>query len=161
MQHITRRQFLKGASGLAVAASTAAAADSRIVVVGAGLAGLAAAFDLAEAGADVVLVEQSNRAGGRIRTIRDVFDDGAWVDVGGQTSGPGYANFFYYATLFGLEFEPQSVFRGRPEVLLDLDSALFAVSDLRAEPSRWPPALNNSRTVSRRADSADTVSTLL
>jgi monoamine oxidase len=33
------------------------------------------------------------------------------------------------------------VFRGRPEVLLDVDNDLLAVSDLRAEPSRWPLAL--------------------
>ncbi len=146
MQHLTRRQFLKGAGGIAIATSAVGvAADERpVVVVGAGLAGLAAAYDLAEAGVNVVLAEQSNRAGGRIRTVRGVFDDDAWVDVGGQTSGPGYANFFYYATLFNLEFEGQSVFRGRPEVLLDLAGTLFAASELRAEPSRWPLALTDA-----------------
>ena len=145
MQQVTRRQFLKGAGGIAVAASAVGAVDEPpVVVVGGGLAGLAAAYDLAESGVNVVLAEQSNRAGGRIRTVRDVFDDDAWVDVGGQTSGPGYANFFYYATLFELEFEPQAVFRGRPEVLIDLEGTLFKGSELRAEPSRWPVALTDA-----------------
>ena len=145
MQQLTRRQFLKGAGGLAIAASTLGrAAETRVVVVGAGLAGLAAAWDLSEAGVSVLLAEQSTRAGGRIRTVRDVFDDGAWVDVGGQTSGPGYANFFYYATLFELEFEPQSVFRGRPEVLLDIEGSLLSGSALRADPSLWPVALSDA-----------------
>ena len=144
MQRLTRRQFLKGAGGLAIAGSVPGAADERpVVVIGAGLAGLAAAYDLAEAGIHVLVAEQSERAGGRIRTVRNVFDDGAWVDVGGQTSGPGYANFFYYATLFELEFEPQAVFRGRPEILLDLDGQLFAGSELRANPDRWPVALGD------------------
>lgn len=140
MNELSRRRFLKGAGSLALAgaAPAAFAADSKVVVIGAGLAGLAAAYDLAEAGIDVVVAEQSGRAGGRIRTVRDVFDDGAWVDVGGQTSGPGYANFFYYSTLFELEFEPQSVFRGRPEVLIDLDGSLYRGSALRADPSAWP-----------------------
>ena len=143
MQHVTRRQFLKAAGGVAVAGSAlgAAAGERPVVIIGAGLAGLAAAYELREAGINVRIAEQSDRAGGRIRTVRDVFDDGAWVDVGGQTSGPGYANVFYYARLFELEFEPQTVFRGRPQVLLDIGDELSAVSALRADPSRWPVAL--------------------
>ncbi|MEO1247010.1 MAG: NAD(P)/FAD-dependent oxidoreductase [Pseudomonadota bacterium] len=143
MSQLSRRRFLKGAGGLALAGSAAGAfaASERVVVVGAGLAGLAAAYDLVDAGYDVLLAEQSDRAGGRIKTVRDVFDDGAWVDVGGQTSGPGYANFFYFATLFELEFEPQSVFRGRPEVILDLKGDRYTASELRADPERWPVAL--------------------
>ena len=43
----------------------------RVVVVGGGLAGLAAALDLAEAGADVVLLEAGDRFGGQIRTTRE------------------------------------------------------------------------------------------
>lgn len=144
MRELSRRDFLLGASSLALVppAAQALAAGGRVVVVGAGLAGLAAAYDLMEAGVDVVVAEQAERAGGRIKTVRDVFDDGAWVDVGGQTSGPGYANFFYFATLFELEMEPQSVFRGRPEVLLDLEGALYTGSELRADPSRWPVDLH-------------------
>ena len=143
MQELTRRRFLKGAGGLALTGSAAGvlASQPRVAVVGAGLAGLAAAYDLVEAGFDVQLAEQSGRAGGRIRTVRDVFDDGAWVDVGGQTSGPGYANFFYFATLFELEFEPQSVFRGRPEVIVDLEGKQYTASELREDPGRWPLAL--------------------
>ena len=43
----------------------------RVVVVGGGLAGLAAALDLAEAGADVVLLEAGDRFGGQVRTTRE------------------------------------------------------------------------------------------
>jgi len=145
MQELTRRRFLKGAGGLALAGSAAGvfASQPRVAVVGAGLAGLAAAHDLVEAGFDVQLAEQSERAGGRIKTLRNVFDDGAWVDVGGQTSGPGYANFFYFSTLFELEFEPQSVFRGRPEVILDLEGKRYTASELREDPDRWPLALTS------------------
>lgn len=143
MRELSRRDFLLGASSLALVppAARALLAGERVVVVGAGLAGLAAAYDLMEAGVDVVVAEQAERPGGRIKTVRDVFDDGAWVDVGGQTSGPGYANFFYFATLFELEMEPQSVFRGRPEILLDLEGTLYTGSELRTDASRWPVAL--------------------
>lgn len=43
----------------------------RVVVVGGGLAGLAAAFELTEAGADVVVLEAGDRFGGQVRTTRE------------------------------------------------------------------------------------------
>ncbi|MBU3717842.1 MAG: FAD-dependent oxidoreductase [Actinobacteria bacterium] len=56
----------------------------RVVVVGAGLAGLSAAESLARGGADVVLLEATDRVGGRVRTVTlgdHVVETGAeWVD---------------------------------------------------------------------------------
>ncbi|HEY6568040.1 MAG TPA: NAD(P)/FAD-dependent oxidoreductase [Actinomycetota bacterium] len=53
-----------------------------VVIVGAGMAGLACALDLRAAGADVVVVEASSRPGGRVRTV--TFPDGRWVEAGGE-----------------------------------------------------------------------------
>lgn len=58
-----------------------------VVVVGAGLAGLAAARTLVRAGLDVVLVESANAPGGRVRT--DVID-GVQLDRGFQLFNPAY-----------------------------------------------------------------------
>jgi len=57
-----------------------------VVVVGAGLAGLAAARDLVRAGRTVTVVEARDRVGGRIVNHR--FDDGTTVEIGGQWVGP-------------------------------------------------------------------------
>ena len=54
-------------------------AAHRIVVVGAGIGGLAAAVDLASQGAMVTVVERAERAGGK---IREVVADGAAIDAG-------------------------------------------------------------------------------
>lgn len=80
-----RRDFLKTASGLYLAggASWARAAqtraDEKIVVIGAGMAGLAAAGALRERGFDVLVVEARDRIGGRINTDRSL---GCAVDLG-------------------------------------------------------------------------------
>ena len=62
----------------------AAAAD--VVVVGAGLAGLAAASRLVDAGAQVVVLEARERVGGRTLTVPTA--DGTPIDHGGQWIGP-------------------------------------------------------------------------
>jgi monoamine oxidase len=61
-----------------------AAAD--VVVVGAGLAGLAAASRLVDAGAEVVVLEARERVGGRTLTVPTA--DGTPIDHGGQWIGP-------------------------------------------------------------------------
>src|SRR5436190_19185876 len=76
----TRRQFLRRAgaagAGLATAgvwsrvADAAAASSPRIVVVGAGLAGLTCAYRLRQAGLTAQVHEASARVGGRCWTLR-------------------------------------------------------------------------------------------
>ncbi len=56
----------------------------RVVVVGAGFAGLRAAADLRAAGADVVLVEGGTRPGGRVRTVHSAFQGGQYSESGAE-----------------------------------------------------------------------------
>lgn len=61
--------------------------SSDVVVVGAGLAGLAAALRLASAGLEVAVLEASDRVGGRVRTDQV---DGVLLDRGFQLLNPMY-----------------------------------------------------------------------
>ncbi len=55
-----------------------------VVVVGAGLAGLAAAVDVKESGAKVLVLEARDRVGGRVLTIRDGFAQDQHGEAGGD-----------------------------------------------------------------------------
>ena len=69
-----------------------------VVVVGAGLAGLAAAQHLQERGCDVEVLEAKSRPGGRIRSIRR--GDGV-EEAGGTTIGGGYRRVIDAAARYG------------------------------------------------------------
>ena len=46
--------------------------EKKVIIVGAGISGLTAGYLLKEAGHNVVILEASNRAGGRIQTYRSL-----------------------------------------------------------------------------------------
>ncbi len=65
----------------------------KIVIIGAGVSGLAALHTLRKAGVDAICLEATNKAGGRVATVRR---DGFIMDAGAQFF------FRYYDTCFGL-----------------------------------------------------------
>lgn len=71
-----------------------------VAVVGAGMAGLTCALDLAEAGADVVVLEAGRRPGGRVRTV--TFPDGRWVESGGEWIDTAHRHVHALLERFGL-----------------------------------------------------------
>jgi len=77
-----------------------------IVVVGAGLAGLAAARTLAGNGLDVLLLEGQDRVGGRVGT--DVID-GWYADHGFQLLNPAYPALRRYVDVESLRLQPLGV----------------------------------------------------
>jgi monoamine oxidase len=57
-------------------------AQGRIAIIGAGLAGLAAAYELDALGYETVVLEARMQAGGRVRTLRETFSDGLYAEAG-------------------------------------------------------------------------------
>ena len=75
-----------------------------VAVVGAGLAGLVAARDLARAGAGVAVLEARDRVGGR--TLNHDIGDGKVVEVGGQWVGPTQHRLLALARELGVDTFP-------------------------------------------------------
>jgi monoamine oxidase len=71
-----------GTRSTPVPAQTQRARIPSVLVVGAGLSGLATAHALTERGYDVKVLETSDRPGGRILTIRSPWRDGLFVEAG-------------------------------------------------------------------------------
>jgi monoamine oxidase len=78
--------------------------EADVVVVGAGLAGLAAARALAVEGASVVVLEARSRVGGRV--LNEKIGAGQVVEVGGQWIGPTQNRLAAQAAALGVETFP-------------------------------------------------------
>lgn len=93
---LTRRGFLQGSAAVAgltlvggVASPSRLLAQPKrgageVVIVGAGMAGLAAAWRLHQAGVAVRVLEGQDRIGGRMYSQRDFFPDGQVCELGGE-----------------------------------------------------------------------------
>src|SRR5581483_6179567 len=67
------------------------------------LAGLAAAHDLLELGANVTVVDARDRVGGRVWTIRDGFTDNQHAEAGGDLIDEGQGEIRALAAAYGLK----------------------------------------------------------
>ena len=87
------------------AAPARGAAAPRIVVVGAGLAGLSAAYALRNAGYTAEVHEASDRIGGRCWTLRGAFADGQIAEHGGELIDQGHTHIRQLAQGLGLKLD--------------------------------------------------------
>ena len=115
---ISRREFLvrsavAALSACLIPASLARGEDldrteraKKVIVVGAGLAGLSAAYWLTETGHDVTLLEATTRPGGLVQTLRGPFSDGLYADTGAMFIPEDHDLTMKYVNLFRLPLKP-------------------------------------------------------
>jgi monoamine oxidase len=101
---LTRRQLLGGsaaAAGLALAGcrpfapaprTLAGGGEGRVVIVGAGIAGLTAGYRLHQQGVSVRIFEGQDRIGGRMYSLRGYFPDDQVAELGGELIDTGHVH---------------------------------------------------------------------
>jgi monoamine oxidase len=76
--------------------------DKTVTIIGAGLAGLSAAYDLQSAGWRVTVLEARERVGGRVFSVRS-FSNGAVAEAGGEFIEDSHARMLALAKQFDLK----------------------------------------------------------
>ncbi|HEY9890117.1 MAG TPA: flavin monoamine oxidase family protein [Candidatus Obscuribacterales bacterium] len=132
----SRRQLLRSLAAL-IATGTlgfpsralAAATAGHVIVIGAGLAGLTAAYELQQAGWRVTVLEARARVGGRVTTLRSPFTAGQHAEGGGEyiDSLRVHRQMHRYVRAFGLQLEP--VNRTPEQGIYYLQGQRFPLSD--------------------------------
>jgi monoamine oxidase len=111
-----RRRFLARSAAASAALMLPACArtpprvadEDEVVVVGAGVAGLACAYRLREAGLRVRVYEAQDRIGGRMFSLRNHFADGQVCELGGELIDTGHARIRALAAELGLALDDLS-----------------------------------------------------
>ena len=112
---ITRRQFLSrsalAVAGAGLARQTNAATvlkgpAKKVLILGAGMAGLVAGFELSKLGHDITILEARTRPGGRVHALRDPFQDGLFAEEGAARIPDEHDLTLKYVKVFNLPLEP-------------------------------------------------------
>lgn len=98
--------FFPGSLSAADYLSGSTSNPKKVIVVGAGLAGLAAARELRKAGHEVVILEARNRPGGRVSTLKKPFAEGLYAEEGAAAFSESYTEALKLIEEFGLEKIP-------------------------------------------------------
>lgn len=116
---ISRRQFLRR-SAIAVAGAglnqsqlsgavrtiVLSGPARKVLILGAGMAGLVAAHELTKLGHDVTVFEARTRPGGRVHTLREPFSDGLFAEEGAARIPENHDLTHKYVKEFALPLEP-------------------------------------------------------
>jgi len=116
---VSRRQFLRrgalAAAGIGLLQTSLVRGANAIVVrspakkvliLGAGMAGLVAAYELTQLGHDVTILEARTRPGGRVHTLREPFADALYAEAGAARIPDDHNLTLKYVKQFELPLEP-------------------------------------------------------
>lgn len=158
---LSRRQFLQRGALAAAAVSVLpgktlgsalihlSGPPKRVLILGAGLAGMVAGHELSQLGHNVTILEARMRPGGRVHTLREPFSDGLYAEAGAARIPPDHDLTLKYLKLFDVPLEPMYPTRlstvrldGGPRRLVGMEGFTETLgrnfgSELGGDPARW------------------------
>jgi monoamine oxidase len=112
-ERVSRRQVLQSGAalagilgvnpGLLMPLSSGWQSDAKVLIVGAGIAGLTAGYRLHQASVPIDIIEASHRVGGRLRSLTHVPGDPGTVELGGELIDTQHVHVRSLAAELGLE----------------------------------------------------------
>ncbi len=106
----------------------------KVIVVGAGMAGLVAAYELQRAGHDPLILEARQRVGGRIYTLREPFTEGLYAEVGAMRLPRSHGLTTAYVEKFGLRVTPFTM--DNPQAFYHIGGRKMRIAEANADPQR-------------------------
>ena len=114
----------------------------KIVVVGAGMAGLVAAWELTRAGHEVVVLEARGRVGGRVHTLREPFTDGLYAEAGAMRIPRTHDLTLAYCERFRLPLTPFT--SSNPNAYVHLGGRRWRRAEVQGDPCCLPFAWSDA-----------------
>ncbi|MFZ5883244.1 MAG: flavin monoamine oxidase family protein [Chloroflexota bacterium] len=105
----------------------------KVVIVGAGLAGLSAGYELKRAGHTPVILEAQQRVGGRVYTLREPFTEGLYAEVGAMRIPRAHSLTMAYIQKFGLKTNDFTM--DNPNAYYYIGGRKMRASEAHADPS--------------------------
>ncbi|MBH31155.1 MAG: L-amino-acid oxidase [Candidatus Marinimicrobia bacterium] len=161
MTDLTRREFLQRTAALAAGAVIVSCEDEpeqsepdspggltgkhplkNVIIIGAGMAGLVAAYELKRAGHSVTILEARDRIGGRVFTVHPPFSDEHFAEAGAARIPLDHDLTIDYAEHFDLKLDP---FYPQSGSFVDLaDGTRSVISNLDFLEGRpWPGSVKH------------------
>jgi monoamine oxidase len=106
-----------------------ASGNRTVTVIGAGLAGLSAAYDLHRAGWRVTVLEARDRVGGRVHSVRS-FSNGLVAEAGGEFIEESHTRMIALANHFGLQLGIAGSWQKQAEDWASFDGKSGRMSDI-------------------------------
>jgi monoamine oxidase len=107
----------------------------RVIVIGGGIAGLVSAFELKQAGHEVIILEAQNRVGGRVWTCRS-FAPGLYAEFGAMRIPRVHELTLAYCDRFNLQLRPFVM--GNPKTLVYVGGQRMTMDEAEREPTKLP-----------------------
>ena len=99
----------------------------KVIIIGAGMAGLVAAYELQRAGHDPIILEARQRVGGRVYTMRDPFAPGLYAEAGAMRLPKAHELTMAYVEKFNLKLNAFTM--GNPQAYYHLHGRKMRIAD--------------------------------